>query len=94
MQFINETRFKINESIISSSIGDKLILLNINTGKYIEISDSGEYIWHLLENSETSQYNKILSNISSNYNGDIKDIVKDVDNFLIQAMQLGLIDEK
>ena len=94
MQFINETRFKINESIISSSIGDKLILLNINTGKYIEISDSGEYIWHLLENSETSQYNKILSKISSNYNGDIKDIVKDVDNFLIQAMQLGLIDEK
>tara|TARA_B100001109_G_C18704728_1_gene399688 strand:- start:254 stop:538 length:285 start_codon:yes stop_codon:yes gene_type:complete len=94
MQFNNDKKFKINSNIISSSISNEIILLNIESGKYIEISGSGKDIWHLLAESESIEYDQIITNIISNHNGAEKALVKDIDDFLIHAVKLGLIYEK
>ena len=47
--------YKINTEVVSSKLGDQIIVLNIETGKYYQLDGTSVYIWNLLEDPKTKE---------------------------------------
>ena len=47
--------YKINTEVVSSKLGDQIIVLNIETGKYYQLDGTSAYIWNLLEDPKTKE---------------------------------------
>ena len=65
-----------NPNCITTSIEDKLIILEFNSGIYFELNHIGMIIWDLIDEYNTSD--QIINNLRSKFNNssDINDSVK------------------
>ena len=83
-----QTLIQKNANCICTNIDNKLIILQIDTGKYFELNTTGKIIWDLLD-----KYNKpheLIEFLEDAY-PDAKNLEKSVGGFLENCKLLGFI---
>lgn len=76
-------KYKINKNISSEKLGDTLIVLNHDTGKYIEINEVGSII---LNNIEKNSIDEISKKISIDFKISEEEARQDIKNFIDKCL--------
>ena len=85
-------KFKLNDSCILSEFEDGLLVLNVETGKYLELNCiAAEIIQYLKENLAIDE---IIQKLHENYEQSEKEISKQVHSFLDSAQKQKIISPK
>ena len=85
-------KFTLNDSCILSEFEDGLLVLNIETGKYLELNCiAAEIIQYLKENLAT---NEIVQKLHERYDQSEREISKQVHSFLDSAQKQKIIFPK
>ena len=85
-------KFKLNESCILSEFEDGLLVLNVETGKYLELNFIAAEIIHYLK--ENLAIDEIIQKLHENYEQSEKEISKQVNSFLDSAQKQKIISPK
>ena len=49
-------KFQLKEDLITSKIGDEVVLMTIENGKYFSINQVGSQIWELIKHPTTAEH--------------------------------------
>ena len=87
-----ENILHINKSCIFTKIDDIEIILNIETGKYLEINKTGISIIEIIKKEPTTCQN-IVRQVAEIYQERPNDIKDQVESFLDKCTNAGIINE-
>lgn len=80
---------KKNKNTISAQLEKSIVLLNLESGEYIQLNESGKEIWDLLDDLTSIQ--DLIKKLEQVYPVDKKHIEKDVMTFLKNAEKNNLL---
>jgi len=80
-------KISINKSVISKSIDKIEMILNVETGIYHELNESGSMVWSIIKNNNFTK-DELTEKLSSIY----KDDVIDVNDFIDDLKESKLIE--
>tara|TARA_B100000886_G_scaffold10508_1_gene6788 strand:- start:3234 stop:3491 length:258 start_codon:yes stop_codon:yes gene_type:complete len=80
----------INENLFSTEINDTLIILNTETGSYLELNSSAKFIWEKIEKEKN--YQNILKAITEEYELSETEAKNSLDKFLLKASEKNLLN--
>lgn len=85
-------KIKKNSKCLEADLNSELILLNLITGKYIQLNETGRIIWNSLDNAKTDVDLKRI--IQSEYFTDKIDarVENDIDEFIDFASEAGIVE--
>ena len=87
---INGDRLKINEpNVVHENIDGETVILNLDSGNYYSIVDVGADIWNYIEKG--APVIEIMPLILENYECSRGDEENDVNSFITQLQQEGLV---
>ena len=86
-----DKELKLADHAVSSEINEEIIVLNIDSGRYIEIKGSGVFIWRIIEKGKIS-YAELSIHINEEFGEINSDIKNDLDLFLGQMYDAGLLE--
>ena len=69
---------------------DELVILNMDSGKYIQLNSSAKNIWKLLD--KFKDVNKIKAELKDMFIVTDEELEHDVDDFIISAKEAELIE--
>lgn len=90
VSLIIDMDFKPQKHVLSSELGDSIILLDIDKGEYYELKGTSVLIWHELELGKSSD--QIIEKLSMDFQ-DTSEIKKDVQEFITDLLRRGLLVE-
>lgn len=82
--------FKIRDICFATEIEDDLIILNSDTGKYLELNSSAKFIWKLIENGKN--YSEILTSLLDEFEVSREEAQLALDDLLSNIKKQDLID--
>ena len=82
--------FKIRDICFATEIEDDLIILNSDTGKYLELNSSAKFIWKLIENGKN--YSEILTSLLDEFEVSREEAQLALDDLLLSIKKQDLID--
>lgn len=88
-QLIEAGRFQVSEAVVSAELGGEGVLLDIATGLYYGLDETGSQIWRLVR--EGLGASDICDRLLSEYDVDPERLRTDITGFLDQLEQNGLI---
>ena len=80
----------INENLFSTEINDTLIILNTDTGSYLELNSSAKFIWEKIE--QEKNYQNVLKAITEEYELSETEAKNSLDKFLLKASEKNLLN--
>ena len=86
-----DKELRLADHAVSSEINEEIIVLNIDSGRYIEIKGSGVFIWRIIEKGKIS-YTELSIYINEEFGEINSDIKNDLDLFLGQMYDAGLLE--
>lgn len=87
---LNETdAFRVPESVITTEVGDTIIVLDLDTGTYFSMSGTAADIWRGA--AEGSCAEEIARSLVETYEVDLPKAAADVRDFLKSASTHGLL---
>ena len=87
-----EKNLKINEVVFSTEIGETLVILNTDTGKYLELNKTAKFIWMQIEKNLNSK--EILHKIIDSYDVTYEEAQSSLDQFMEHCLAKGLLKEE
>ena len=85
---MKEKKFHISENCVSDKLDDELFILDLETGLYHSLNETGSLIWEEIKDKNPS-YDNLIKSISQKYIGE--KIFKDFDLFLEKLKEKKLI---
>lgn len=89
IKFSQNTLFKQSPSVLTQKVGDRVVLLNPNTGKIYSLNDTASFLWNSLSNKNSFQ--NLIDVLYSNYDISVNDARKDIKKFLYRYLKYNLI---
>jgi hypothetical protein len=80
-------KIHINKSVISKSIDDTEMILNVETGTYHELNESGSLVWSIIKDNNFSK-----EELTEKLNLLYKDDLIDINEFLDDLRKSELIE--
>tara|TARA_X000000368_G_scaffold226678_1_gene178928 strand:+ start:384 stop:647 length:264 start_codon:yes stop_codon:yes gene_type:complete len=84
------SNYKIRDVCFATEIEDNLIILNSETGKYLELNSSAKFIWKLIENGKN--FSEILTSLLDEFEVSREEAQSALDDLLLNIKKQGLID--
>lgn len=81
--------FQVSTSIVSAELGGEAVLLDVETGQYFGLDETGTAIWHLLIEGLDAQ--QIHDRLLAQYDVDTAQLRNDVADFLSHLEANALI---
>ena len=81
---------KINSSTVSTSLGDKTIILNIDSGKYYELNSTSSLLWTMIEKGESE--GEIIKKITSTYEVNVSQASESLKKFTDLCKKFGFLE--
>ena len=78
-------KIHIKKSVISKSIGDTEMILNVETGTYHELNESGSLVWSIIKNNSCSK-EELTKKLNLLYKDDLIDINEFLDDLRISKL--------
>jgi coenzyme PQQ synthesis protein D (PqqD) len=87
---MSETRFRVNSPAITyETIDGEAVIINLVTGNYYSVVDSGAIIWNLVDKNAT--VSEIIEYMTAAYPGCGSDIERTVEELVAQLQEENLI---
>ena len=74
-------KIHINKSVISKTIDNTEMILNVETGIYHELNESGSLVWSIIKNNNFSK-EELTKKLSLLYKDDLIDINEFLDDLI------------
>ena len=84
-----EKKFRRNERVAVVNFGADKALLNVETGKYLYLNETGARIWDLLEKCPT--VTEIASQMFSEYEIEVETVRLKIEKFIEKALAVKII---
>lgn len=82
-------KFELQNDIIIESLDDKFILLNLNTGKFLEMNNTGYEIFKFIKMQ--LGYDEIVKKFLEIYSVDTETAEQDINSFIKQLKEKSII---
>ena len=83
--------FKLSENYLSVESGNTVIILELESGNYLEANDTGKRILNLIHTKKNKQ--EIISLLATEYDTPTDVIENDVDLFLNELIEAGILEQ-
>lgn len=80
-----------NEKLLASEVGDDLVMMSIEDGKYFAMNKTGARIWNLLAAQMT--YNDLCKTLSNTFHIPISQCFEEVDPFVEELLREKIISQ-
>lgn len=90
MRVLHTTVLKRTANQLSSIVDGEVILLNVNSGEYLNLNSVGTYIWNCFEHPRTIQ--QIIDLLVSEYDVSVGLCESETKPFLEELIALNLIE--
>ncbi len=84
-----ETKIQLDPELLYSKIGDEIVLLTIESGKYFKVDAIGSRIWEIIK--EPISIEKVLAQLVGEYEVSLAECEKDVMSFIDKLKEDNLI---
>ncbi|TDG37685.1 PqqD family protein [Pedobacter changchengzhani] len=84
------TTIKRGENYLHNEVDNELVMMNVNTGGYVSLNDTGKFIWHFLESPKT--YQEIMDCLFNTYNVTKEQFTTDLVPFLEKMLDEKIIE--
>ena len=84
------SNYKIRDICFTTEIENNLIILNSETGKYLELNSSAKFIWKLIEDGKN--YLEILTSLLDEFEVSREEAQLALDDLLLSIKKQDLID--
>ncbi len=88
----NDTIIQRNEEILSSSINNETVMMDIESGQYIGLDPIATRIWALIEQPIT--FEKLCETLTNEYEVSLEQCQTDVATFLDKSTEANLVSFK
>ncbi len=82
-------KIKIEDKLIVENFDKGMIILNMNTGKYLEANEAGSKIFILLK--EYGDTEKVFQILNEEYETEETDLRKDIETFVQDLKKLNIL---
>lgn len=86
---MNNKNLRISDSIFKTEIGDSIVILETNTGKYLELNETASFIFDELE--KKNDFSEIIRNLVEIYEVDIETAKESLDNFILECLKNNIL---
>ena len=73
-----------------TSIDDEVVVMRLDSGEFFSLSGTGAAIWRLIDG--TRDRKALLASLAAAYQASEAEMAADVDDFIAQLKEFGLID--
>ncbi|WP_422055912.1 PqqD family protein [Sphingomonas sp.] len=80
------------EGWLVASVSDEILMLNIERGEYVGLNETGAVIWELLETPQTIE--QLVASLLTRFEVDAVQATAEVNAFIEQAMQKGMVQQR
>lgn len=80
---------KRTEAYTETEIDDEVVLMKLDSGEFFSITGSGRAIWALIDGQRDRA--ALIAALVAEFDGDAAEIAADVDDFLAQLVDEGLL---
>ncbi len=87
--FLNLT-IRFSKDVVFRDLDDEMIIMDMNTGKYFGLNETGAKIWALLDKYQKPK--KVIDELLTEYNLSEDECEREVKQFLQAILNKGLID--
>ena len=84
-------QIKFKKNLIHERLGDKIILLYPDSGKFYELNDSATFIFERIINGMGKK--DILRSLTNQFECDETEAAKDFDKFILNIKEAGFVAE-
>ena len=85
------TNYKIAEDVLSKTVNDEEVIVNLNTGTYFGLNPTGTVIWnHLKLGSDTSV---ILNDLLEQFEASEDELQQDLEQFVAHLQSQNMLSE-
>jgi len=81
----------VNSSVTSSGIGDEIALLDVMSGQYFTLNETGTYVWKMLTEKQATA--DLVQSVALQFDVAPDDCKDDIDALIHQLSTAGLIRE-
>ena len=82
-------KIQLKEDLITSKIGDVIVLMTIENGKYFSINEEGSQIWELIKQPTTAE--QVCKELVKEYATSMEQCLNDTLPFLDKLYKGGLL---
>jgi hypothetical protein len=83
--------YKIAEDVLSKTVDDEEVIVNLNTGTYFGLNPTGTVIWnHLKKGSDTAL---ILSDLLEQFDASEEELKQDMEHFVAQLQSQKMLND-
>ena len=86
----NKIKVFRDNSIISTDLGDSVVMMSIEQGEYYALNDIGSDIWHLIE--EPVSIGSVCNSLLDKYDVSEEECLQGVESFFNEMNRMGLIN--
>ena len=81
--------YTLNSDVEFRRLGDRMVLVHLETNQVYELNSTGARVWELLEAG--AQDDEILDRLTEEFEGEPEQLRQDVDDLLRELKSAGLI---
>lgn len=81
---------KRSESAMARRVGDELVILDVNSGRYFGLNDVGALIWDYLEHDVAQD--DLVDAVVASFDVDREQAANDIDDLITELVDRGLVD--
>lgn len=85
---LNTTITRSNDFVFNEIDGE-MVMMNIETGKYVSLNQTGKTIWHILEQNKT--ITQIIEEILAQYDVSQAQCTQEVSHFITQMVEQEVV---
>jgi hypothetical protein len=80
---------KLSERFTEAAIDDEIVIMRVDTGEFFSLTGTAAATWRLIDGHRNRAV--LLSALTDEYSADETAIAADVDEFLAQLKEMGLL---
>lgn len=80
---------KFTDRFTETAIDDEVVVMSLNSGDFFSLTGTARTIWQLIDG--TRNRDQLLEVLTDRYSGETESFAEDVDQFLLQLLEAGLL---
>jgi PqqD family protein of HPr-rel-A system len=80
---------KLSDRFTETAIDDEIVVMRLDSGDFFSLAGTAAAIWHLIDG--TRDRAALLAALAARYGADEAEMAADLDEFLVQLKEQGLV---
>lgn len=80
---------KLTDRFTETAIDDEVVVMSLNSGDFFSLTGTARTIWQLIDGARSRD--QLLGALADKYTCETESLAEDVDQFLLQLLEAGLL---